>query len=968
MLAAVLFAGGFLFIASAYSQEECATSSGWSSVKINEISSYSSSNDWVELYNLLDMCVRLDGLKLWDSSVSSAMRVLTGDIFAQGFLVVNVNNRLGRDADSVILKADDLELDRFDYGTTEFPTALENEVWAREIDGLGDWKITIADTPGFSNIIQLPTSSPPIDPPTSTPPVDPPTTTPPVDPPTTTPPIDPPTSTPPTTTVPINWMMIKINEFVSNPTTGNEWVELYNLSDQDVDLFGAKICDNRETACKNLSGSILSHDWFLFDLLTTSFLNNDGDSVILKDPESNTIDRFDYDANSAPQKGQALARKIDGTGELALTIELTPGAANVITAPMPASARGGSAQTQIVVVEEPQIEIDCQEFGLFINELYPNPPGSDTNDEFIEIINLSSSTINLDGWKLADLAQSFKLSGQINSGQILFWNRSETKIALNNTTKETVKLISPAKCEADFVSYDKADEGESYSRAESGEFAWTSRATPGEKNIFSQKDSGIIWKISFTPHAVAGETIVFDAEDSADERGGEIFFEWDFGNNATTSGAIVSRTFLRPGEYQVTVFASSTSGSKGKKIIDVSVSAVMSDNYSDVIISEIFANPSGADEKEFIEIFNSGVREVDLSGWMLRASSGNPFAMPAETKIGPNKYLAFFKKATKISINNSEDKVSLIDHENRLIDMVRIGKSKTDESYSFMNGEWKWNVATPGAANNSAVAVLTASSASGKKITSYPLVAIETARQMDKDDGVKTRGVVTVLPQMFGKQYFYIFDGKSGIQIYQYQGKFPALKFGDLIEVKGVLSEASGVKRIKLKDASAVDILAIEQNILPMAVEIGGLSEDYLGALIKVQGEITSKKSNYIYIDDGHGEIKIYFKQNAKIDKSILNIGEQVGVVGVLEISAGEMTIMPRQTKDIDLLDESATIVPFENKETGAEKSAKEIAEKYLTVTAGGLTAFILGFLGRARGLLVLGAIKRIALKIITRV
>lgn len=815
-----------------------------------------------------------------------------------------------------------------------------------------------------------PTTTPPIDPPTSTPPIDPPTTTPtttpPIDPPTSTPPIDPPTTTPTSSPV-IDWAMIKINEFVSNPMAGNEWVELYNLSENDVNLSGSQICDNRETGCKSIAGIILANSWYYFDLLSSSFLNNDGDSVILKDLESNIIERIDYDSSRAPEKGESLARSIDGLGDFALTTQMTPGETNVIVPPVVVGSGGGGVQAPAQTDQISAESIICEEINIFINELYPNPPGSDAEEEFVEIINLTSSTINLDGWKLTDSVQSFVLSGVLNPNQILFWKRAETKIALNNTAPETVKLIDVNKCEIDVVSYDKAGEGESYARALNGDYFWTSSPSPGENNIFSQKDSGIVWKIRYPAHGVAGDIITFDAEDSADEKGGEISFEWDFGN-ATSSGAIASKVFSIPGDYQIKVSASSTSGSKGTKLLDLTISALASSDPSDILISEIFANPFGSDTKEFIEIFNSGEKEMDLTGWVLRANSGAPFVFSTGTKIGANKYLVFFKTATKISINNTEDKISLTDNNKRLVDMIRIGKSNTDESYALADGEWEWMIPSPGELNTAILSLANPASVANKKITAYPLVAIEIARQMEKDDGVKTRGVVVVLPQMFGKQYFYIFDGTSGIQIYQYRGKFPVLKFGDLVEVRGILSEASGVKRIKLKNENDVDVLAIENNLPSISVPIDELNEEYLGALVKVEGEITSKKTNFIYVDDGQGEIKIYFKQNAKIDKSVLEEGGHVSVVGILEINAGEITILPRLPEDVIAILNNEIILPVKDEKEIKENGAKKTAEKYLTATAGGLTALILGFLSRARGMAIIGLLKKIATKFITRV
>ncbi|MBL8758771.1 MAG: lamin tail domain-containing protein [Phycisphaerae bacterium] len=64
-------------------------------------------------------------------------------------------------------------------------------------------------------------------------------------------------------------------------------------------------------------------------------------------------------------------------------------------------------------------------------------------------------------------------------------------------------------------------------------------------------------------------------------------------------------------------------------------------NVGKVIITEIFANPAGNDDIEFIEIYNTTNEPIDISGWYLDdedSTSGRPF--PAGTIIGPRQALA----------------------------------------------------------------------------------------------------------------------------------------------------------------------------------------------------------------------------------------------------------------------------------------------------------------------------------------
>ncbi len=64
-------------------------------------------------------------------------------------------------------------------------------------------------------------------------------------------------------------------------------------------------------------------------------------------------------------------------------------------------------------------------------------------------------------------------------------------------------------------------------------------------------------------------------------------------------------------------------------------------NVGKVIITEIFCNPAGNDDVEFIEIFNTTNETIDISGWYLDdedSTSGRPF--PQGTTIGPRQAIA----------------------------------------------------------------------------------------------------------------------------------------------------------------------------------------------------------------------------------------------------------------------------------------------------------------------------------------
>jgi len=139
---------------------------------------------------------------------------------------------------------------------------------------------------------------------------------------------------------------ITINEFMPAPIDGEEWIELYDGTGYAVDLAGWTLADGTGKNFVTLDGLIAPAGFKLIEL-SSSHLNNSGDLIILRDANKNEVDRvaygdWDSDPNNAPidSDGATIARIGDGRdtnddgADFVLTTTPTPGAANVITAPV----------------------------------------------------------------------------------------------------------------------------------------------------------------------------------------------------------------------------------------------------------------------------------------------------------------------------------------------------------------------------------------------------------------------------------------------------------------------------------------------------------------------------------------------------------------------------------------------------------------------------------------------------------
>lgn len=100
--------------------------------------------------------------------------------------------------------------------------------------------------------------------------------------------------------IPVSYSNIYINEFLADPESGNEKVEIKNNNDFAVYLTNWQIDDieNGGHSAHVFSIDISPSGLYTIDLGTNSFLNNDGDSVRLLDFNGVQKDKRDYSSSS----------------------------------------------------------------------------------------------------------------------------------------------------------------------------------------------------------------------------------------------------------------------------------------------------------------------------------------------------------------------------------------------------------------------------------------------------------------------------------------------------------------------------------------------------------------------------------------------------------------------------------------------------------------------------------------------
>ncbi len=181
---------------------------------------------------------------------------------------------------------------------------------------------------------------------------------------------------------------VVINEFLAHTDPPEyDFIELYNTSDQPIDLSGAMLSDriNRDGFIIPDDTSIPGHGFVVFyecpDRFdeppcecTTNFhfaLSAGGEDVVFRDPDGVVIDAYRFEAQ---ENGVTMGRYPDGGADFHELTSSTPGAANTALWIRP----------------------------VVINEIMFNPISGDDNDQYVELHNWSESAVDVGNWRFVD--------------------------------------------------------------------------------------------------------------------------------------------------------------------------------------------------------------------------------------------------------------------------------------------------------------------------------------------------------------------------------------------------------------------------------------------------------------------------------------------------------------------------------------------------------------------------------------
>jgi PKD repeat protein len=315
---------------------------------------------------------------------------------------------------------------------------------------------------------------------------------------------------------------IIINEIqIAGTSSNDEFIELFNPTNEPVNLEGYKLSKKTKTgssestlvSATKFSGIIQAHGYFLIahpnyreemsadlDYSGSTYYISDDNTILLYNESGILLDKVGFglanDSENSPAENpnasQSIERKDfidsdDNAADFSINTSPSPQNINIIEESGEELPDGSesSEDTENNNDTAPDTSGICATIssGVRLNEIFPYP---ENGDEFVEIVNIGGSCIDVSGWKVMDEAghkKEFPENSILDPGEYLFL---EGNLYLNNDS-DTVYLLgrdgSTKNDALDSQNFEKARKDYSYS-SDGYSWQWTSIASPGNENVF----------------------------------------------------------------------------------------------------------------------------------------------------------------------------------------------------------------------------------------------------------------------------------------------------------------------------------------------------------------------------------------------------------------------------------------------------------------------------------------------------
>ena len=494
-------------------------------------------------------------------------------------------------------------------------------------------------------------------------------------------------------------------------TSTQEFIELYNPNDVDVDITGWKIVytnssGNQSTlytfndymfAAKSfIVGKLSSSALTFMPEITADFTYSAGSSglaatsggIQLQDTQERLIDSITWTSASTGSSidvvtgligGMSAQRKCDDTGEFLSFSEAvsnysiatpTPKVTTVcatsseVADPEDDSEPVVDEEVEIPIVEPttPDPDVSVQ-LTVLLNELFIDPasPQTDANDEFVEIYNPNPVEADISGYKIEagitnKYSYIFPQGSTITPRGYRVVTSGDSSLTLSNTAG-LVTIYNRNGDVLDSVTYSKAEQGQSWAVNVVGAWEWTVTPTKNATNVI------------------------------------------------TKAPIIASKS--------TTKSKKTTSSSKKKTNTTVAPPIQLNEVYPDP------ASPLKDSEDEYIELYNPYPYAILIADYTIKVGETKVYSytFPQDYTIPALGYIVVTSADTPLSLNNQKSRIVLLNNFDKEIDATSYTDAEVGEAWARDDrGVWVWTTLPTKQSKNDIVLAAEGARASAKTV------------------------------------------------------------------------------------------------------------------------------------------------------------------------------------------------------------------------------------------------------------
>lgn len=499
---------------------------------------------------------------------------------------------------------------------------------------------------------------------------------------------------------------------------------------------------------------------------------------------------------------------------------------------------------------------------VFINEFMPDPQGSDTGKEWIEIFNLNNYSIILDNWKIKNISsanslRTFDLSGAViqpNSFLIIADSNLASTTQIYYLSSGSLNMFNTNSRLELYDSNNNLIQSLSYTNSEE-EKSWELNG-PLCNNLFKNSAG----------NSIGNPNVNFNSEC------------WPGSIETPVSYPISTIPESYPASTQPTSYPINQNND------DLNI-------YRNIIITEIYPSPNTG-ESEWIEIYNTSLNTIDLTSINVKELNSQGEYVNStnlEGLIPAGGYILIDK--LKLTLNNSGDQIGLFFKEN-LLNEVKYPSIPKGNSYSrifksIYTQDWfiTENI-TPLMQNSSDEPV------------SINIQDVKTANLSSK---YQISGCISLINTVMPTGYLYIQDLSAGVKL-----RFsdtPDLNIGDCIVVNGNIIQTNSERYFKVIN---VDVLS-RNNLDAININSNSDYKYFEGMHIKMLNiKILRKYSYSLLLENG-----LKMKYSEDFDSSEFISGDEIDIDGVILKLSGVYYIYPLE------INHSSSVMGIINKSNG---------------------------------------------------